>query len=186
MNRVPGKRYTQFFADKSGQGLVGYGGDAPVPTIRINTWLRSPITKKGTSYRKPDIEELVPNDTSKVMLLYNPETDEKEWVDPQGYITSINGEINELAMDAAIVYWLTGETKYAKFAADILNQWVQGAFYQEPIIGPCRTGFLDMQTLGDAVSRPLILSYDFIKPFMVQNGYDLHWYESVFEKIASD
>lgn len=185
MNRVPGKRYTQFFADKSGQGLVGYGGDAPVPTIRINTWLRSPITKKGTSYRKPTIDELVPNDTSKVMLLFNPETNEKEWVDPQGYITSINGEMNELAMDAAIVYWLTGETKYAKFAADILNQWVQGAFYQEPIIGPCRTGFLDMQTLGDAVSRPLILSYDFIKPFMVQNGYDLHWYESVFEKIAS-
>ncbi|OFX30719.1 MAG: hypothetical protein A2W92_18905 [Bacteroidetes bacterium GWA2_42_15] len=185
MNRVPGKRYTQFFADKSGQGLIGYGGDAPVPTVRVNTWLRSPVTEKGTSYRKPAIEELLPNDTSRVMLLFNPETNQKEWVDPQEYTTSINADINDLAFDAAIVYWLTGETKYAKFAADILNQWVQGAYYQEPIIGPCRTGFLDMQTLGDAAYRSLILAYDFVKPFMKQNDYDLHWYEKVFEKMAS-
>ncbi len=185
MNRVPGKRYTTVYADKAGQRLIKWEGDAPVPTIRVNTYLRSPITEKGTSYRKPKIDELVPNDTSRLMNLYNPETEKKEWVDPQAYITSINGDINRLAQDAAIVYWLTGDGKYAAFAADILDQWVKGAYYQEPIAGPCRTGFLDMQTLGDAVSRPLILAYDFVKPFMKQKGYDLSFYDSVFEKIAA-
>lgn len=185
MNRVPGKRYTQFFSDNSGQSLIKYAGDAPVPTIRINTYLRTPVTDKGTSYRKPSLEELVPNDTARLMNLYNPETDKKEWIDPQAYITSINGEINDLALNSAIVYWLTGEVKYARFAADILDQWVKGAYYQEPIIGPCRTGFLEMQTLGDRTYMPLILAFDFLKPYMKQQNYDLHWYESVFEKFVN-
>lgn len=185
MNRVPGKRYTTVYSDDEGKRLVKWEGDAPVPTVRVNTYLRSPITKNGTSYRKPTIEELVPNDTARLMYLYNPETKLKEWVDPEAYITSINGDINELAQSAAIIYWLTGEEKYATFAADILQQWAQGAYYQEPIVGPCRTGFLDMQTLGDASYRSLIVAYDFVKPFMKRKGYDLHYYETVFEKIAS-
>ncbi|MBW8327355.1 MAG: heparinase II/III-family protein, partial [Prolixibacteraceae bacterium] len=185
MNRVPGKRYTKVYSDDSGSRLVKWEGDAPVPTVRVNTYLRAPITEKGTSYRKPTIEELVPNDTAKLMNLFNPETGQKEWTDPQAYITSINGEINELALDAAILFWLTGEEKYARFAADILDQWAKGAYYQEPIIGPCRTGFLDMQTLGDQSFRSVILAYDFVKPFMKQKGYELKWYETVFGKFAS-
>jgi hypothetical protein len=185
MNRVPGKRYTKVYADNSGERLVKWEGDAPVPTVRVNTYLRTPITEKGTSYRKPAIEELVPNDTAKLMNLFNPETGKKEWTDPQAYTTDLNGDINDLALEAAILFWLTGEEKYARFAADILDQWAKGAFYQEPIIGPCRTGFMDMQTLGDQSYRPIILAYDFVKPFMKQKGYDLHWYEPVFEKFAS-
>lgn len=185
MNRVPGKCYTKVYADRDGLKLIKWEGDAPVPTVRINTYVRGPVTEKGTAYRQPTIEELVPNDTSKLMNLFNPETGKKELIDPQGFITSINGHINELAMDAAIIYWLKGEDKYAKFAADLLDQWAKGAFYQEPIIGPGRCGFMDLQTLGDQDWRPLMLAYDFVKPYMKQNGYDLHWYENVFEKFAS-
>lgn len=185
MHRVPGKRYTHSYSDEAGMSIVRYSGDAPVPTIRVSTYLRAPITEKGTAYRKPSIEELVPNDTARLMYLFNPETNKKEWVDPQAYITDINGDINDLALNAAIMYWLTSEEKYAKFAADILDQWGKAAFYQEPIVGPCRTGFLDMQTLGDQSERSIILAYDFVKPYMRQHGYDLHWYETAFEKIAS-
>ncbi|HEX3008022.1 MAG TPA: heparinase II/III family protein [Bacteroidales bacterium] len=185
MHRVPGKRYTHSYSDNSGQRLIRYSGDAPVPTIRVSTYLRSPITEKGTPYKKPTIEELVPNDTSAKMFLFNPETNQKEWVDPQAYITGINGDINNLAQEAAILYWLSGEEKYAVFAADILDQWAKGAFYQEPIVGPCRTGFLDMQTLGDQNYRSLIVAYDFVKDFMRQKGYDMHLYEVVFEKMAA-
>ena len=185
MNRVPGKRYTTVYSDDSGSKLIRWSGDAPVPTIRVSTYLRSPITEKGASYHKPSIEELVPNDTSFVMHLFNPETGKKDWIDPQAYIADINGDINDLALDAAITYWLTGEEKYAKFAADILDQWAKGVYYQEPIVGPCRTGLLDMQTLGDQSYRSIILAYDFLKPYMKQNGYNLRWYETVFEKFAS-
>ena len=185
MNRAPGKHYTKVYADEQGQKLIKWEGDAPIPTVRINSYLRSPITEKGTSYRKPSLEELVPNDTSTVMNLFNPESGKKEWVDPQAYVTTINQEFNELALDAAIIYWLKGDEKYGKFASDLLDQWARGAYYQEPIIGPGRCGYMDMQTLGDQSYRPMILAYDFVKPYMKQKGYDLHWYETVFEKFAA-
>jgi hypothetical protein len=184
MNRVPGKRYTRFYSDESGTLMAKYEGDAPYPTVRVSPHKRSPVTITGASFGRPSIEELVPYDTSWTMHLLNLETDKKEWIDPQALVGDINGEINDMALDAAIVYWLRGDDKYAKFAADILDQWVKGAFYQEPIIGPCRTGFLDMQTLGDRSHLSLILAYDFVYPFMKQNGYDLHYYETVFEKFA--
>ena len=78
MNRVPGKRYTKVYSDNAGQRLVKWEGDAPVPTVRVNTYLRTPITEKGTSYKKPSLEELIPNNTSKLMLLFNPETNQKK------------------------------------------------------------------------------------------------------------
>lgn len=185
MNRIPGKYYTTVFSDNNGMRLVNWTGNAPNPTVRVSTYLRAPITEKGSPYRKPSLDELVPYDTARVMQCLNPETGKKDWIDPQTFYAAINSEINSLALDAAILYWLNGDDKCARFAADILDQWAKGAYYQEPIVGPCRTGFLDMQTLGDANYRPAILAYDFVKPFMKKNGYDLHWYDTVFEKIAS-
>jgi hypothetical protein len=185
MNRVPGKRYTQVFSDEGGLRVLRYGGDAPVPTVRVGSHIRVPVTASGASYTRPDLEDLIPYDTSRLMLLYNTETRRKEMIDPQSFTGSINGSINDLALDASIIYWLRGDEKYAKFSADILDQWAKGAYYMEPIIGPCRTGFLNMQTLGDAESRSLILAFDFVQPYMKDHGYDLHYYEPVFEKIAS-
>lgn len=184
MNRAEGRRYTHAYSDRDGTKMVGHSGDAPVPTVRVSTHKRPPITEKGSRYIKPRIEDLAPNDTSSRMWLLNPETRQKDLVDPQSMISDINGDINDLALSAAIIYWLHGDEGYARFAADILDQWGRGAFYQEPIVGPCRTGFLDMQTLGDGSHRSLVLAYDFVRPFMERNGYDLSFYQTVFEKFA--
>ena len=181
MNRVPGKRYTTVYSDENGLKLVKWEGDAPVPTVRIGDNLRAATTEKGAFYRPPTIEELVPNDTLRVMNLVNPETGKKEWVPTQ--IT--NGKINNLALEAGIIYWLKGEEKYAKFAADLLDQWAKGSYYMQPVVGPCRTGYMNLQTLGDQEYRSMILAYDFVKPYMIKKGYDMHWYEKVFETFAS-
>ena len=184
MNRIPGKRYTRFISDKEGTQLIGYEGDAPVPTVRVSPHKRAPITPQGRAYVVPEIEDIVPNDTSMTMNLLNSDTREYERVDPQAYVAAINGRINALAYEASVIYWLTGEEKYAKFAADILNQWVSGVVYQEPIDGPGRTGFLDIQTLGDEKEKPLVLAYDFLYPYLVKYRYPLENYDKVFEKIA--
>jgi len=185
MNRVPGKRYTRAISDGRGMQLIRHEGDAPVPTVRVSPHIRGPVTPSGASYRRPSIEELIPYDTARLMNLVNTETNQKELINPQAFVGDINGEINSLAFNAALVYWLKGDESYAKFAADILDQWAKGASYQEPIIGPCRTGYLDMQTLGDQAHRALILAYDFVYPYMKTKGYDLKYYEPVFEKFAS-
>lgn len=184
MNRIPGKRYTRFISDKEGTQLIGYEGDAPVPTVRVSPHKRSPITPQGRAYVVPEIEDVVPKDTSMTMNLLNPGTQEYERVDPQAFVAAINGKINTLAYEASVIYWLTGDEKYAKFAADILNQWVSGVVYQEPIDGPGRTGFLDIQTLGDEKEKPLILAYDFLYPYLVKYKYSLENYDKAFEKVA--
>lgn len=184
MNRIPGKRYTRFISDKEGTQLIGYEGDAPVPTVRVSPHKRAPITPQGRAYVVPEMEDIVPNDTSMTMNLLNPDTQKYECVDPQAYVGTINGRINALAYEASVIYWLTGEEKYAKFAADILNQWVSGVVYQEPIDGPGRTGFLDIQTLGDEKEKPLILAYDFLYPYLVKYKYPLENYDKAFEKVA--
>ena len=185
MNRVEGKRYTHAYDNGNGHYLVKYSGDAPVPTVRVSTHKRNPVTESGARYIRPAIEELVPNDTSMFIWALNTETNEKDFIDPQQFVSQINGEINDLALSAAVIYWLNGDEKYAKFSADILNQWAHGAFYQEPITGACRTGFLDIQTLGDNRYQSLILAYDFVYPFLKKEGYELSWYQNVFEKFAA-
>jgi hypothetical protein len=186
MNRVPGRRYTRFYSDPQGTRLVGYGGDAPYPTVRVSPHKRPPITGNGYAYRLPSIDELVPYDTSKKMHLQSKAPDGRwAWVDPRSFVGSINGEINTLVLQAAIIYWLTGKEAYGIFASDILSQWARGAFYQQPITGPCRTGFLHIQTLGDDHTVPMILAYDFLYDFLRRKGYDTRYYDTVFQKIAA-
>ncbi|MFN5913642.1 MAG: heparinase II/III family protein, partial [Chitinophagaceae bacterium] len=117
------------------------------------------------------------------MTVNSPEK-RKEFADPQTFVDNINQKINQLALDAAIVYWLEGDAAYAKFAADILSQWARGAYYQSPIKGPCRTGFLSIQTLGDGSYEPMPLIYDFLYDYLRENSYETKWYETVFDKIA--
>ncbi len=185
MNRVEGKRYTHAYDNGDGHYLVSYSGDAPVPTVRVSSHKRSPLTASGAGYRCPSLEEVIPYDTARYIWALNPETNEKDYIDPQSFISDINGRINQLALQAAVIYWLHGDEKYARFAADILDQWAHGASYQEPIVGACRTGFLDIQTLGDNSYQSLILAYDFVRPFLEKEGYVLSYYQNVFEKFAS-
>jgi hypothetical protein len=185
MNRIPGKRYTDFVSDADGTKLIAYSGDAPFPTVRVAPHKRPPISKDGYTYKQPSIEELLPHDTSMQMYLtVNSPDRRKEWADPQTFVDNINQKINELALDAAIIYWLEGDPAYARFAADILSQWARGAFYQHPIQGPCRTGFLSIQTLGDGSYEPMPLIYDFLYDYLRKNNYETKWYEPVFDKIA--
>lgn len=186
MNRVPGKRYTKFYSDEDGSALTKYEGDASFPTIRVSSNKRPPITEDGYGYKLPSIEEQVPYDTSmKMLLTVNKPGGKQEWADPQTFAETLNGRINQLALDAAIIYWLNGKEEYAKFAADILDQWAHGASLQEPIIGPCRTGFLSIQTLGDGKYEPMPLAYDFVYDYMRVKKYETSWYEKVFDRIAN-
>mgnify|MGYP000181684348 CR=1 FL=1 len=45
-----------------------------------------------------------------------------------------NVEILTLAENAAFVYWVTGEEKFARFATDIFNVWLVGTYYMNPIL----------------------------------------------------
>ena len=185
MNRIPGKRYTQFISDAEGTALTGYAGDAPFPTVRVAPHKRPPISADGYGYKMPAIEELLPYDTSMTMMMQSTAPGGRmERVDPQTYVDNINGGINELALQASVIYWLSGDESYARFAADILVQWARGAYHQSPITGPCRTGFLSIQTLGDGSYEAMPLIHDFLYDYLRKNKYETKWFEPVFDKMA--
>ncbi|GAA5221936.1 heparinase II/III family protein [Membranihabitans marinus] len=185
MNWQEGRRYTQARTDKDGTAIVSYGGDAPIPTVRYSPHKRVPVSEDGYRYVLPSIEEIPPRYTRFTMALRHPQTGQRDTVDLQSYVGALQGKINDLARDAAIIYWLTKDEKYAKFAADILYQWGRGASFQDPISGPCRVGFLNTQTLGEGTWVDLIIAYDFVKSYMSKNGYKLSYFQEVFEKISS-
>jgi len=185
MNWKEGKHYTDFESDPAGTRLVGQSGNAPVPTVRVTTHKRPPVSRDGYGFRVPKIDELIPYDTSRTMRLQSRGPD-KHWerVDPRSMIGSMNGRINELALKASILYWLSGDEKYAKFAADILMQWAHGAYYQHPIDGSLRCGYFCVQTLGDASYAPLALTYDFVYSYLVKTGQDTSVVNKVLERLA--
>lgn len=126
MNWGPGRHYTDYYAER---WLIidSMDGNAPYPTVRVALYGRRPVNDRGNAYLAPKIEDVVPYDTASRMLLVNPDTGEKEAMEPWAHVEGINRTINDLALDAAIVYWLTGDEAYAKFGADILNQFARGA-----------------------------------------------------------
>ena len=185
MNWAEGHHYTDFYSFEDKALVIdSVAGNAPFPTVRVAREFRSPVNSNGNSYRMPEIEELTPYDTSLYMLLYNPDTQTKEMVKPRGYVEAVNRRINTLALESAILYWLSGKEMYAKFASDILDQFAKGAWYQNPIHGRRTYGFIGLETLSDATYQPLMLAYDFLCPYMKSKGYDMQYYQDVFEKFA--
>ncbi len=185
MNWEDGKHYTDFYTYKDQiLNIERSEGNAPYPTVRVAVQGRVPVNEKGTRYRIPEIDELVPFDTSAYMYLYNPDAKTKEKVKPLGYVEIINGKINTLVLESAILYWLTDNKKYAKFAADVLNQWARGAWYQNQIHGYRSYGFIGLQTLDDLKYQPLILAYDFLYPYLKAEGYEMKYYQNIFEKFV--
>ena len=77
------------------------------------------ILSRYQMYRVPKLEEFPDNDTSYEMFLQSTAPSGKwYWTDPQTIVGSINGAINSICLEYAIIYWLTGEEKYAKLAGD--------------------------------------------------------------------
>ena len=186
MNWKKGAHYTRFYSEPSGTQLNKMEGNAPYPTVRVTTHKRNPVAPDGYYYRAPDLEEVIPYDTASQWRLQS-SGPEGEWsyTEPRQFVGAINGHINDLALESAIIYWLTGEKKYARFAADILFQWARGAYYQEPVEGACRNGFLDIQSLGDRRYDELVLAYDFVREFMASQDYETKYFQPVFEKMAN-
>ena len=185
MYRVPGKHYTDFYTDRGGAALITMEGNAPVPTIRGSTHKRPPLDPDGFHFRVPGLEEFPVNDTAYEMFLQSTAPSGKwYWTDPQTIVGGINGAINTICLESAIIYWLTGEEKYARLASDIIIQWVNGAYSQNPYQGACRDGFFAVQSLSDLAYSTLPLAFDFLYDYLKKNEAPLDKFNSVFERLT--
>lgn len=161
-------------------GVYAYAsGKAPVPTVRF-TGTRD----VATAYSHPALDDIKPYmDQDGKIYLQNKTAPGKpwEWVDQSKtgrIIESINIDIMNKARDAAMIYWYTGDEKYARFAYDIFNTYVTGIYYRnEPVDlnrGHDQTlvGLSAFEVIHEDIVEPLTACYDLLYNYIDKKHND--------------
>lgn len=190
MHWEPGKRYTHFYTD--GNFVTRREGNAKYPTVRVtygraasNSVPLAPLDKiipyGNGSLTKPCNESL-----GIVKLTEKPINTLSQLGQDIRYDTipftktglgteTVNRSFIQLAWKSSILYYITGEKKYAKLSADILWNFVRGASQQEQLNPDweeksrenCINGYLSFETLGDTRHfATLPLAYDMIYNYL--------------------
>lgn len=172
-----------------GEKLDHVAGRAPVPTVRYTA-------TRGTQtiYARPSLEDTPPYQDTLGLWMKNKVTGQMEWADPRETGRNVEGmniTIMELARDAARIWWLTGDEKYAKFAADIFDTYMTGLYYREVPVdlnhGHQQTlvGLTSFEVIHENIVMPATECYDFLHDYMVRTHADkIAVYEDAFRKWA--
>lgn len=166
-------------------------GRAPVPTVRF-----SGSRDWATDYLQPALEDVLPYmDDERGLYLQNgaKEGQPWEWVHPgeTGHIVErINERILNLARDAAFLFWLTSEEKYAVFATDIFMTYMEGMYHREPPLtyenhhNAKLMGLQTFEVIHERIVEPVTVGYDFLYSHLVKTGKDLDLIAAVLKKWA--
>ena len=180
-------RYTKVFVN--GMDYSHGEGQAAVPTVRF-----SGSRDWATDYLVPALEDVKPYmDDERGIYLQNEAKDGQPWewapIAETGHVIErINEQILDLAEDAAFLFWLTDEARYAKFAADILMKYVEGMHHREPplTVGDDRNaklmGLQTFEVIHERIVVPVTVAYDFLYPYLKENGKDLDMINAVLKK----
>jgi hypothetical protein len=164
---------------------IGGEGRAPVPTPRFGgarDW--------ASTHRLPaELADWKPyNSWADDIWLINREDSEGEWVHPSQTGLTIevaNRHVMKLAAEAAFLYWMTGEERYANVAAPVLWTYMEGFSHVLPprVEDDERSegiiGMTSFEVIHEDILVEISQCYDFIHdylelqgkdPVMVQNG----------------
>lgn len=165
-------------------------GEAPVPTVRF-TGARD----YTTNYAMPDLEDILPYmDDERGLYLRNRSKEDNplEWVEQSktgGLIHRHNQRMLGLARDAAFLYWLEADERFAKFAFDIFHTYMMGMYYRnEPIDllnGHIQTlvGLECFQVIHESSLGTSSELYDFLHQYIEKNHADkIEKYDATLKK----
>jgi hypothetical protein len=182
-------KYSKVFVN--GMDFSHGEGEAPVPTVRF-----SGSRDWATDYLQPELQDIKPYmDDERGLYLQNEKKEDQpwEWVQPSetGHIIErINERIITLAEEAAFLYWLTGEKKYAVFARDIFTKYMEGMYHREPPLtfedhkNKLLMGLQTFEVIHERVVEHLSICYDFLYSYLQEENADLKMIQSVFQKWA--
>lgn len=164
-------------------------GEAPVPTVRFGS-----SRGQASVYNRPEIEDIIPYmDDTKGVYFHNTKKEGNplelgEQSNASG-IESINEQIMGLGKDAAFLYWLTDDKKYAAFAFDLFDTYMMGMYYRtEPIDlnnshAQTLVGLSTFEVIQERILNELSYLYDFLHPFIKTNHPNkIDKYEATFKK----
>ncbi|GAB6011321.1 heparinase II/III domain-containing protein [Viscerimonas tarda] len=153
-------------------------GEAPLPTVRFGS-----TRGQATVYSRPKIEDIIPYmDDTKGVFFHNSkkEGNPLEWGEQSNAsgIEGINEQIMGFAKDAAFVYWLTDDEKYARFAFDIFDTYMMGMYYRnEPIDlnnshAQTLVGLSTFEVIQERILNELAYTYDFLYNYIQKKHSD--------------
>lgn len=171
MHWVEGRRFTHTYYDATTTQVTNFGGNAPYPTLRQGDQ-RIGTNENGIYYIAPDLERLPSYCTNGLWLMSTTAGGEKEWANPGVLFLSKMGNFLQLAAQSAFLYWLTGQEKYGRLAADVLMVVSKGI---PPLTksgpSPTTAGFVGWQGLDDSnVTESLPFLFDFIYDYLTLNN----------------
>lgn len=156
------------------------GEKAPAPTVRY-TGTRGTAATHG----RPKLEDIVPyddNEDGNVTFCNNAlEGRPLESVHPSKTgrnIENLNCEILGIARDAAFLYWMTGEEKYAKLAAGVFDTYMTGIYYRKVPVdlnhGHQQTlvGLTSFEVIHEDALHIAVPLYDFLYNYLKSNYPD--------------
>ncbi|WP_256011866.1 heparinase II/III family protein [Desertivirga xinjiangensis] len=164
-------------------------GEAPVATVRFGS-----SRGQASVYNRPKLEDIVPYmDDTKGVYFHNTKKagNPLEWGEQANAsgIESINEQIMGLGKDAAFMYWLTDEMKYAKFAYDLFDTYMMGMYYRtEPIDlnnshAQTLVGLSTFEVIQERILNELSYLYDFLYGYIRKNSPGkIDKYEATFKK----
>ena len=178
-----------------GEAFSHTGGErAPVPTVRY-TGTRGTFATHG----RPKLEDIIPYDDDNDNVTFcNNATPERlmEKVHPSKTgrnIEGVNREIVGIARDAAFLYWLTNNEKYAQLAAGVFDTYMQGIYYRNVPIdlnyGHQQTlvGMSSFEVIHENILYDLVPLYDFLYNYLASNNADnMNIYADAFKKWADN
>ena len=170
------------------------GEKAPYPTVRY-TGTRGTAATHG----RPKLADVVPYDDEdgNVTFCNNALPDRPmESVHPSKTgrnIESLNCEILGIARDAAFLYWMTDEEKFAKLAAGVFDTYMTGIYYRNVPIdlnhGHQQTlvGLTSFEVIHEDALHIVVPLYDFLYNYLKANYPDkMEIYAGAFKKWADN
>lgn len=169
------------------------GKAAPEPTLRY-------VGTRGmaATFARPALKDVVPYDDNKngevtfhdlslpgrpLRLTHPSKTG--------GGIGSINREIMGIARDAAFMYWITDDQRYAQMAAKVFDVYMAGLYYRNVPIdlahGHQQTlvGMNTFEVIHEDIVEELTQLYDFLHDYLKAHyGKRMDMYVSAFKKEA--
>ncbi|MFV0290930.1 MAG: hypothetical protein ACK5IJ_08565, partial [Mangrovibacterium sp.] len=188
-------RLQMYWTSKHNQVYINGGsyshaeGEAPEPTVKF-------IGQRGWSnslYNTPRLEDVKPYmDDVRGLYLQNKKSGEWEWgaiESTGGIVSSINKNVMRYAKEAAFIYWLKGDERYAQVAYEVLDTYLTGIHYlNEPIDishGHHQTlvSYTEFEVIQEHIIADITACYDFLYQYIKTNHAEkVLFYGSVFQK----
>lgn len=182
-------KYKEVYVD--GMDFSHGAGKAPVPTVRF-----SGTRDWATDYGRPRLEDVLPySDDERGLYLQNRKKEGHpwEWVKPSetGHvIEGINKKILSMAEEAAFLYWVYGDEKYAVFAYDIFKVYMEGLYHRDApkTVGDHKNaklmGLQTFEVIHEGMIASVTICYDFLFDYLNENNADMDLFQAVFQKWA--